>query len=497
MAREPAGRAGKKVARLLAVNPASPASREFRLVKDESLIGSSQPSDLLIPDPTVSRRHAKIICHRGIYELVDLGSRNGSFVNGRRVAEPMRIGPGAELRFGNSRFVFSLAPVGGRGKGPRGRPSGLRLAGEVLLAAFVVGFAATQYWLYRLYRTENVRAARPRAIPLVPKAEVRAGSSGGKFASAPPPASPASAPLSASPASAPPSVYSWPAPQPLVSSGSTAPPVSPAWLARVNHYRALAGVPLVTANPALSQGDWAHARYIVKNFRAGIKRGVNLGAVMHQEDPSNPWYSPEGLAAARASDVDQRYGPKATASGFWAIDNWMSAPFHRLSILNPRLREVGYGSYCEAGVCAAALNTETDAAALPFGGMLYGKPVEYPPDGGVINTRSFQGEWPDPLSACPGFKSPAGLAITVQLGAWITPRLSGFTLSHDGVAVPACGFDTFTYSNPAAEAQALGRTIFKDYGAIALIPGRPLRRGRYVVSMVAQGRTYTWSFDIR
>src|SRR6266851_2992189 len=43
-----------------------------------------------------------------------------------------------------------------------------------------------------------------------------------------------------------------------------------------------------------------------------------------------------------------------------AIDNWIEVPFHRLSLLDPQLHRVGYGSHCENDACAAALNVHGD-----------------------------------------------------------------------------------------------------------------------------------------
>jgi len=455
------GRRKGSIPCLLAVNPASPVTREFKLLKSQVVLGSDERNDFVISDSTVSRRHAKITYHRGRYELTDLGSSNGTFLNGRKIGKAVRLKEGAELRFGNSRFVFSMATPAQASKPGRNHPFSPRLAVELVLAALVVGFAATQYVLYLSYHRENASAiAQSAPAPPTGKVEQKNG--------------------------------------PMATNPSSKTRQAPAgWLSRVNHYRALARVSLVTESPALSKGDFAHARYLVKNFWELIKNGANLGAVMHEEDPSNPWYTRQGFAAAKSSDVDEWPGPKAPSSDSWAIDNWMVAPFHRLSILNPHLRQVGYGNYCEANVCAAALNTNTDADPLPPRGKANAVPVEYPPDGAVIETHSFRAEWPDPLSACPGLKAPTGLPITLQLGAWISPHLYGFTLSRDGTGVQACGFDSSTYSNPDAPTQELARSILKDFGAIVLVPRAPLTPGRYTVLITSEGRSYTWSFTIK
>jgi len=66
-------------------------------------VGRETGNDLVIPDPTVSRRHARIIIEGGIPILYDEGSTNGTFVNEQRITrQPLQ--PGDLLRFGNVRF---------------------------------------------------------------------------------------------------------------------------------------------------------------------------------------------------------------------------------------------------------------------------------------------------------------------------------------------------------------------------------------------------------
>ncbi len=54
------------------------------------LIGRSPGNDLIFADLDVSRQHAELRkSHTGSYEIVDLGSHNGTFVNGKRVSRAM------------------------------------------------------------------------------------------------------------------------------------------------------------------------------------------------------------------------------------------------------------------------------------------------------------------------------------------------------------------------------------------------------------------------
>jgi DNA-binding NtrC family response regulator/pSer/pThr/pTyr-binding forkhead associated (FHA) protein len=64
------------------------------------LIGRGEPADVALSDPSLSRRHAEVTNDRGVLWLRDLGSRNGSFVNGERVDGEIELRSGCELRFG-------------------------------------------------------------------------------------------------------------------------------------------------------------------------------------------------------------------------------------------------------------------------------------------------------------------------------------------------------------------------------------------------------------
>ena len=61
--------------------------REVSLTAEPISIGRGQKNDIVLDDRRVSRRHAEIRLRLGRYTLYDLQSTNGTFVNGRRIAE--------------------------------------------------------------------------------------------------------------------------------------------------------------------------------------------------------------------------------------------------------------------------------------------------------------------------------------------------------------------------------------------------------------------------
>jgi sigma-54 dependent transcriptional regulator, acetoin dehydrogenase operon transcriptional activator AcoR len=73
--------------------------------------GAPGPRQLLLDDPLVSGHHAHISRGGGGYEVRDAGSKNGTFVDGQRVAGTAALADGARLFVGNHAFVFRQALV--------------------------------------------------------------------------------------------------------------------------------------------------------------------------------------------------------------------------------------------------------------------------------------------------------------------------------------------------------------------------------------------------
>jgi len=95
----------------LIVMQGAASSREFELFKADSIIGRDPSVDVVIDAPGVSRRHARITRQADRYLLEDLGSSNGTFLNGQRLVEVAPLNPGDEIRLGNSVVLAFEAPV--------------------------------------------------------------------------------------------------------------------------------------------------------------------------------------------------------------------------------------------------------------------------------------------------------------------------------------------------------------------------------------------------
>ncbi|MCB9762573.1 MAG: FHA domain-containing protein [Alphaproteobacteria bacterium] len=78
------------------------------LPDDGVLIVGRNQGDLVLDDPMVSGKHARITCRNGEWSIRDLGSTNGTLVDGRLVRE-QALRPGAEVAIGNTRMVLFQA----------------------------------------------------------------------------------------------------------------------------------------------------------------------------------------------------------------------------------------------------------------------------------------------------------------------------------------------------------------------------------------------------
>lgn len=76
------------------------AGKIFPLDKPEIIVGRDLNNDIMINDPEVSRRHARFFVQGNSYVLEDLGSTNGTFINGQRLSGPYALHIGEAITFG-------------------------------------------------------------------------------------------------------------------------------------------------------------------------------------------------------------------------------------------------------------------------------------------------------------------------------------------------------------------------------------------------------------
>lgn len=274
-----------------------------------------------------------------------------------------------------------------------------------------------------------------------------------------------------------------PTPQPTVTPQPTATPgPGVEWLSYLNYLRALGNLPPVAENASWSDGAQKHSRYSVKT-----------DTISHDEDPGSPYFTPEGNLAAQNGNV--MVHSSVNTSDQDALDLWMTGAFHGIGMIDPALRQAGYGSYREADggwQMAATLDVLRGLGSIP-GSVQF--PIKWPDNGKALPFTSYDGsEYPDPLTSCPGYSAPSGPPIYLQIGPGnVTPNVTASSFMSGGTDLEYCLFTETTYNG---EEQSLARNILGSRDAIVLLPRAPLSPGTtYDVLITANGTTHSWSFS--
>ena len=97
---------------LLVVKRGPNAGSRFLLDQPVTSAGRGPGCDIFLDDLTVSRRHAEFRRDNGEFQIVDISSLNGTYVNGKPVASAM-LANGDEIQIGKFRLVFLIRPTTG------------------------------------------------------------------------------------------------------------------------------------------------------------------------------------------------------------------------------------------------------------------------------------------------------------------------------------------------------------------------------------------------
>lgn len=103
-----AGDGGRTRATLTVLSP-NGLGRVIELNAGGTVLGRNEEATVTVEDESMSRQHARFLRIAGAYLVEDLGSTNGTFVNGERIASPTELADGARIQLGLSTFLrFSL-----------------------------------------------------------------------------------------------------------------------------------------------------------------------------------------------------------------------------------------------------------------------------------------------------------------------------------------------------------------------------------------------------
>jgi len=96
---------------LLVVRRGPNVGARFLLDADLTTVGRHPDADIFLDDVTVSRRHAEFLRSGLNFEVKDLGSLNGTYLDGNRIDGTIHLADGAEVQVGKFRLTFYASRV--------------------------------------------------------------------------------------------------------------------------------------------------------------------------------------------------------------------------------------------------------------------------------------------------------------------------------------------------------------------------------------------------
>ncbi len=90
------------------------AQRRLEIDKPEVTFGRVQGNDIILPKGNISKRHARLVLKNGRFNIVDLMSINGTYVNGQKITSPLVIKPGDTISMGD--FIPGIDVLGQSGQ---------------------------------------------------------------------------------------------------------------------------------------------------------------------------------------------------------------------------------------------------------------------------------------------------------------------------------------------------------------------------------------------
>lgn len=117
-------------------------NQQVALTRVEVTLGRSATNDVVLAAPEISRRHAVIFFRGDAHFLEDLGSTNGTFVNGNRLSERVRLNGDDIIQFGDS-IVMRYEAAGASSPAPAPEPESVSHQAPTAVPAAVAAEIAT------------------------------------------------------------------------------------------------------------------------------------------------------------------------------------------------------------------------------------------------------------------------------------------------------------------------------------------------------------------
>ena len=150
------------------------AQREVALTQERTTLGRRASNDIVLDHPAVSGQHAVLTVHAGQVQVEDLGSTNGTYVNGAAVHK-QTLADGDQLEIGKFKIRLTIEPPERESEAKirvlSGTGAGRELAlnkpvstlGQPGVAVAVITRRAQQYWLHQ---QEGTAALSLNGVPI-------------------------------------------------------------------------------------------------------------------------------------------------------------------------------------------------------------------------------------------------------------------------------------------------------------------------------------------
>lgn len=272
----------------------------------------------------------------------------------------------------------------------------------------------------------------------------------------------------------------------MVDSGAPADPLpaDATWLQTLNHHRVSSGLaPISTEDVAWSAAILNHLVYL-RDTPQSYFTGPYVNR--HLENPASPFATAEG--ASRPSNLG------GGSSQRDAMETWMRAPLHALTMLDPTANRAAFAMLGPPGLAGGGATSVSPGPARPS------VPIMTPGNGSVTSLRRFDGEQPDPTEPCPQLSMGrrwSGLPLIVQLPYDTPVGVTAAMRLPDGSDLPASDLCVVTEHNATSSDPVYGYGMANVDDVVLVFPADPLTPGTHQVTVSVPGRpAIDWSFAV-
>ncbi len=221
-------------------------------------------------------------------------------------------------------------------------------------------------------------------------------------------------------------------------------------LSALNQVRREAGLDTVSLSAELSRGCYNHAKYLVINKGRHEIEGLRA----HEERNTLKGYTPEGEIAGRQSVI-------TFVLPEYAITSWLNTFYHRIALIMPYLKFVGFGYYRQGDDVACVLDWHVCGAPPDKRAIVY-----CPSPNQIVTTAVYDKELPDPIPQCNWFDA-RGFPVTITFTENMKLTEVSFKLTDNHNEPVDCWFSTPEKPSPGN----------MQGNSICAIPKGPLKSG--------------------